>query len=341
MHICHVNLARGFSGGERQTLNLMTLLASQGVEQTLIARSGKPLSEKVAGMPVAVREYGHFVQGHRAGGNWDLVHCHDGKGVYWGLIEHLLRKTPYLITRRVDNPLGSGSVTRKAYRRASRVVCLSSEIERVVRQTVPAAQTAIIPSSFSGFSADTVEVQRIRDQFAGRRLVGQVGRFLHHKGHAVTLAAAPRLAEACPDAVIALLGEGPEEERLRQQAGGLQNVVFAGFQQDIGNWLAALDLLVFPSLSEGLGSTILEAMQHKVPVVASRAGGIPDLIDDGSNGLLVPPGNPEALAEAMISVLNDGQLKERLVAAGVETLPRFSPERNARDYLALYKHILG
>lgn len=341
MHICHINLARGFSGGERQTLNLIRQLASQGVQQTLIARPGNPLITAVAGVPVTVRECGHFIQGHGAGGDWDLIHCHDGKGVYWGLIEHWLRRTPYVITRRVDNPLGTGWVTRQAYGMAGRVVCLSSAIRAVVQNTVTLARTEVIPSSFSGFSVDDDEVRRIREQYSGRILLGQVGRFLAHKGHAVTLKAAAQLEQTCPEAVFLFLGEGPEEAALKAQAQGLNNVVFAGFKEDIGNWLAALDLLVFPSLQEGLGSTILEAMQHRVPVVATRAGGIPDIIEDGVNGLLVSPGDAGALAKAIRSVLADDHLRERLVAGGDATLPRFSPERNAEAYRSLYNDILG
>lgn len=341
MHICHINLARGFSGGERQTLNLIRQLADQGVQQTLIARPGNPLLAAVAELPVTVRECDHFILGHGSGGDWDLIHCHDGKGVYWGLIEHWLRRTPYVITRRVDNPLGRGWVTRQAYGLASRVVCLSSAIQSVVQQTVPRAQTAVIPSSFSGFSVDEDAVRRIRKDYAGKILLGQVGRFLTHKGHAITLQAAAQLENTCPDAVILFLGEGPEEDSLKEQARGLGNVVFAGFKADIGNWLAALDLLVFPSLQEGLGSTILEAMQQRVPVVATRAGGIPDIIEDGVNGVLVRPGDGEALAEAVRSVLADDRLREQLVSGGEATLPRFSPERNAQAYLSLYNDLLG
>lgn len=340
MHICHVNLAGGFSGGERQTLNLVTHLAGQGVEQTLIVRPGNLLIEAAAELPVTLRTCPHFVLGHGRAGEWDLIHCHDGKGVYWGLIEHLLRRTPYVITRRVDNPLGTGFLTQQAYSRAARVACLSSAIKQVVLESIPIANTAIIPSSFSGFDADADAVKRIREQFAGRVLIGQVGRFLHHKGHAVTVSAARRLAENAPEALILFLGEGPEEESLREQARGLDNVIFAGFQKDIGNWLAALDVLVFPSLKEGLGSTILEAMQHGVPVVGARAGGIPDIIRHDENGLLVAPGDADALAGATLALLRDEVLRQRLVSKAAEGLLNFSPENTANAYVRLYRDVL-
>ena len=110
MHICHVNLASGFAGGERQTVNLIRYLSAQGCEQTLVAKRGNPMIDEVSGLPVTVRATSHFVAGHSRA-NWDLIHCHDGKAVYWGLLENLIRKTPYIVTRRVENPLKNKKVT--------------------------------------------------------------------------------------------------------------------------------------------------------------------------------------------------------------------------------------
>ncbi|WP_341502689.1 glycosyltransferase family 4 protein [Gallaecimonas sp. GXIMD4217] len=340
MHICHVNLASGFSGGERQTLNLIRSLAAQGLKQTLIAKAGSRLFDEVASLPVTTRQVNHFLKGHGQGGDWDLIHCHDGKAVYWALLEQLLRKTPYVITRRVDNPLGKGHLTALAYRRAATVACLSRAIESVVKSRVADAQTAIIPSSYSGFAADADAVDAIRQGFPGKVLVGQVGKLLHHKGFHLTIAAARQLKDSHPQVAFLFLGDGPDRQELEAQAAGLDNVHFLGHRQDIGNWLAALDLLVFPSLSEGLGSTILEAMQHGVPVIGSRAGGIVDIIQDRKNGLLVETGSGPALTEALRQLLDDPELGRQLSEAAKQTLDVFAPQRTAQRYTALYGNCL-
>lgn len=341
MHICHVNLAGGFSGGERQTVNLVRELANRGIRQTLVARPGNRLVRELADAPgLEIRECPHFLLGH-GGGDWDLIHCHDGKAVYWGWLESVLRKTPYLLTRRVDNPLGSGWLTARAYSGAARIVCLSSAIESGVRQRLGPARTVVIPSSFSGYPADPDRVAMVKARYPGKRLVGQAGRLLRHKGYHVTIEAARQMEAGHPDVQFLFMGEGPDEPWLRELADGAANIHFVGHRDDIGDWLAALDVFVFPSLSEGLGSTVLEAFQHGVPVVGARAGGIPDLIDDQGNGLLVPPGDAAALRSAIGTLLSDPTLSGRLTTRARQGLQAFSPETVADRYQTLYGQVLA
>lgn len=336
MHICHVNLASGFSGGERQTVNLIRELAGRQLRQTLIARPGSRLFDELAGLPgLEFRSCKHFLLGHGVGA-WNLIHCHDGKAVYWAYLEWWLRKTPYLITRRVDNPLGKGRFTRAAYTAASRVVCLSNAIAQSVHSRISSAKTTVIPSSFSGFEAAPADVAAIHRRFAGKRLVGQVGRLLGHKGYQVTIAAAQQLATDYPDVVFVFLGEGPDEDWLKQQVGSAGNVCFVGHQNNVGSWLAALEVFVFPSLHEGLGSTVLDAMQHGVPVIGARAGGIPDMIESEKTGLLVAPGDAPALARAIAELLDSPPRRKMLSDNASVQLEAFSPSTIAGRYQDLY-----
>lgn len=341
MRICHVNLARGFSGGEQQTLNLLLALQAQGVKQRLVCYRHGALASRARAAGIEVTEVRHFVRGHRQGSNSELIHAHCGKSVYWAALEHRLRGTPYLITRRVDNRLHDRFSTGWAYRHAAMVVCLSRAIEQVVLACVPSVATCRIADSYSAFAADSATVVAIRQQWPGKVLVGQVGKLLAHKGHDVTLAAAAQLADRQPQLQFLLLGDGPRRTELEQRAAALSNVSLLGHRSDIGNYLAALDLFVFPSLTEGMGSSILEAMQAGVAVIASNAGGIPDLIDDGDNGLLVPAGDAGALAAAIERLLANDALRQRLVAAAHERLPAFSPQAIAAAYLRLYCQLLA
>lgn len=336
MHICHINLARGFSGGERQTLNLIQRLAKEGFTQTLVTLPGSGLAATAKQFPISLRPTKHSLLGHFRQPHYDLIHCHDGKSVYWGRIEHALRGTPYLITRRVENPLSNNRVARSAYARAACVVCLSRAVARVVERQVPQARTTIIPSSFSAFPADPQQVAEIRARFRGKVLIGQVGRLLRIKGFDTTIEAARRLAASHPQAAFLFLGEGPEAHNLREQAKGLANVHFLGHQDAIGDWLGALDLMVFPSRTEGLGSTILEAMQHNVPIIASEVGGIPDMVSHGQNGLLVPVSDSEALADAVVELLDNPTRARDLANAALSTLEAFTPESVATRYIKLY-----
>lgn len=341
MRICHVNLARGFSGGEQQTLNLLLALQAQGVQQRLVCYRHGALASRARAAGIEVAEVRHFVRGHWQGSGSELIHAHCGKSVYWAALEHYLRGTPYIVTRRVDNRLHARFSTGWAYRHAAMVVCLSRAIEQVVLACVPAATTCRIADSYSTFAVDAAAVAAIRQQWPGKVLIGQVGKLLTHKGHDVTLAAAASLARSYPQLQFLVLGDGPRRTELERMATALPNVSLLGHRSDIGNYLAAFDLFVFPSLSEGMGSSILEAMQAGVAVIASNAGGIPDLIDDGANGLLVPAADAAALAAAIERLLADDALRQRLIAAARKRLPAFSPEAIAADYLRLYHQLLA
>nr|WP_320133654.1 glycosyltransferase family 4 protein [uncultured Holophaga sp.] len=341
MHICHINLAKGFSGGEQQTLNLIRELDRLGVTQTLICRKGGLLHARVRPLPVLCKAVGHFLLGHATATGADLLHGHCGRSVYWATLEHTLRRTPFIITRRVDNPLGQSRATRAAYQSAAKIICVSHAIERVVQHGVGPIPTEVVPDSFSGFPIDPGEVAAIRNTWPGKLLVGQIAKLIPHKGHRVTLQAARLLRDSHPNLHFLVLGDGPLRQELEAEASDLGNITFMGHKTGIGNYLGALSLLVFPSLSEGLGSSILEAMEARVPVIASRAGGIPDLIDSGVNGLLVTPGSAEELAAAIRELADHPETAGRLVEAAAQRLPGFTPARIAERYLEIYRKLMG
>ncbi|MBP1628878.1 MAG: transcriptional regulator, Fis family [Holophagaceae bacterium] len=339
MRVCHINLAKGFSGGEQQTFNLIKELAGRRIEQMAVCREGGELERRVRELGIPCRPLAHFAQGHLRGPEADILHGHCGKSIYWAALEHLFRRTPYLVTRRVDNPLDRGPLTRWAYRGASRVVCLSRAIEASVQAGVGPVPTAIIPSSYSGFQTDPDHAAELRKAWPGKFLVGQVGNLLGHKGHEVTLLAARDLAPTHPHIHFLILGDGPRREELERDAASLPNLTFLGHRRNIGDYLAILDIFVFPSLTEGLGSSILEAMQAGVPVIASEAGGIPDLINTESTGILIPPGDASALARAIARLEGDPGLRSALAGEAARQLGRFSPASLADRYLAAYAEL--
>ena len=147
-----------------------------------------------------------------------------------------------------------------------------------------------------------------------------VGQLEDIKGHRFLVEAWPAVRCAHPDACLVLVGEGPAHETLAEQARGLgvtDSVVFAGFRSPADSFIATCDMLVQPSLTEGLPNAVLEAMAAGRPVIAARVGGVPELVVDGETGLLVPPGDPPALARAILALMDDPGLRARLGAAGV------------------------
>ncbi len=341
--VCHINLARGYRGGERQTELLVRGLADAGYRQILVARGGEPLAAGVSDVRgLEVRSVSGLGGAVLAAGGARLVHAHDGRSVHAAYGRALLSRVPYVITRRVDNPLRDSSFTRRVYRHAAAVVVLSSAIARVVADWQPGVSTVVIPSAHSRLPVDEARVADLRRDYANRFLVGHVGALDHsHKGQSDLIAAAKRLAGQVPDLAVMLVGSGRDEARFRDEAAEAGNVTLAGQVDNVGDYLAAFDLFAFPSLREGLGSVLLDAMDAGLPVVATRAGGIPDIVEHEVNGLLVPPADADALACAILRLHDDAPLRDRLSAAARETAARFDAARMVDRYRQLYASLLG
>ncbi|MGO1191262.1 glycosyltransferase family 4 protein [Vibrio casei] len=341
MNICHVNLASGFSGGERQTLQLIKQQVRQGYQLTVVMNPKSDLVNEVRKLGCKIVLATHFTKAHskRVTQGCTLIHVHEGRAIYWALIQNLLHGIPYIITRRIDNPLKNRWLSKLAYKKASALVGLSREIVVRLQEFHPADKIYKIPSSPVSYPVDQNKVDQIWNQFRGKFIVIHAANILKHKGFDVTLSAAKILGIKNPRVQFLLLGDGPERENLEQQAHGLTNIRFMGKQSDMGSWFAAADLLVHPSYTEGLGSVILEAMTAGLPVIGSNAGGIPDIIEPDVSGLLCEAGNGKQLAQQIDQLENDKALCRKLQIGGKEKLKKFDIAYTASLYQDLYTQI--
>ena len=339
MRITHVNLARGFRGGERQTINLMEGLANAGVEQTLVCRNGAELKRRVAHLDVKVREVAHPLFGHLNPPSADIIHVHEARGAYWAGIEHLLRHTPYIITRRIPNPISDSAVTASVYRHADKLLGVSQYVAQCLTRQIGLPVGAIL-SSTSTLPADPDQVREIRQRFGPGPIIGHVGALHdHHKGQSVLIQAFLRLVQDFPNAQLLLVGEGPDRAQFEALANGDPRIHFVGFQKDVGSWTAAMDLFCFPSREEGLGSSVLDAMALKVPVIAAKVDGLPELIGNDERGLGVDGHEPAAWEGAIRRMLGD----EAMRSHAVQNAHRFAAENGieamTRSYLAVYENV--
>lgn len=171
-----------------------------------------------------------------------------------------------------------------------------------------AIPSGIALSVFRSVRVDPVAKRRELGIPAEGPIIGTVGRLVPIKGHECLLKAVPLVLAECPRATFVVLGDGPLLGRLRQVAaerGISDHVRFLGVRTDVPECLATFDLFAFPSINEGMGRALVEAMAMGVPVVATNVGGIPDVVVDGETGLLVPPGDDRALADALLELLRD------------------------------------
>jgi glycosyltransferase involved in cell wall biosynthesis len=176
-------------------------------------------------------------------------------------------------------------------------------------------------------------------------VIGVLGRLVRIKGHRFLIDALPAILKSFPSAILLCVGEGPEREAIvagAARAGVMDHVRLVGAQIDLPSVIAACDVIVQPSLNEGMGRTVLEALVMGRPVIASQVGGLPDLIEHGVNGLLVPPASSAALAHAVCSLLLDsGRLKRMSGGARRSVGRQFSAQAMVKALDRLYAGLLS
>jgi len=344
LHIQHVNFAKGFRGGERQTLNLMEGLAALGVAQSLVCHPDSELRRRAQAADYAVHEVRNPLLGHMAAppeAGHTIIHVHEARGAYWAAIENVLRATPYLITRRIPNPVSANFFNRMVYRRAIELVGVSRDVSaRLNERTGHHVHTIL--DSCTLHVGDPARTAAIRAELGGAPIIGHVGALHdHHKGQSTLIAAFEILGDHFPNARLVLLGEGPDKGEFQRQARNDPRIVFAGFQEDVGSWIAAMDVFAFPSREEGLGSSVLDAMLLGIPVVTSAVGGLPELVGDSERGIMLDMGNPVQWAAAIQKLIEDAPLREQFRKDALEFAQAHDIAAMTSDYLDIYNDIAG
>jgi glycosyltransferase involved in cell wall biosynthesis len=179
------------------------------------------------------------------------------------------------------------------------------------------------------------------DRFA----VGWIGRMTGVKRTEDVLRAFRRLRDRGVDACLCMIGDGPDRaavERRAHELGLMRDTLFLGYQEEVAPFYAAFDAMILPSINEGTPVSAIEALAAGRPVVATRVGGVPDVVREGEDGFLVEPGDVDALAERLARLAADPELRERLGAAGrARVVPRYSVDRLVDDIDLLYRSLLA
>jgi glycosyltransferase involved in cell wall biosynthesis len=205
---------------------------------------------------------------------------------------------------------------------------------QLIDQGIPEQRIDIIPN---GIDVWTFPVRR---DFSRARTITMVACLREGKRVDVLITAAARVIARYPDVQFQIVGDGPCRERLIEQAGASgvwPRIRFMGHREDVPAILSASDLFVLPSQSEASPNVVLEAMAAALPVVASRVGGIPELVDDGVTGHLVPPGNPDALATALLDLLDHAGRRAAFGRSGrARVEQQYSFDRMVAQFETLY-----
>ena len=362
LNILHIDTGVEMRGGQRQLLYLATALEARGHRQTIATPEESPVEQQFRKKGLTTfllpgHDLGHLfgavlLRQHVREKGFDIAHAHDGHGQSLALMASVGIDLRRVATRRVLFQPRKHWTTWMKYERGSDAVIAVSEAvgEVAVRSGISHQKVRVI--------FDGVEIPpRLPDPASRRALrerwgigendfaVGHVGYFSAEKGQWVAARAARLVKQRLPQVQFLLAGEGPpgaEAELLEGSRGGRANLRLVRLVEDLGEFLPALDLFIMPSVSEGLGSSVLHAMAHGLPVVASRVGGLPEVVVHGRTGWLVEPNSPDKLATAISVAVRD---REKMVLMGREGRRRaeswFGCQAMARETESLYYELVG
>ena len=358
LRVLHVDTERGWRGGERQTLWLARELARRGHESIVAARRGEPLSDRAAGVGLTVVDCSPFSEiDVRAAWSLrrtlrdrriDIVHAHTAHAVSVAALATLGTTTPFVVSRRVDFPLRANAGTRWKYGRASVIIAISNAVAHVLKSSgIAPDRIVVVP--------DGVDVNRIVEPAARETLrslgipadaplVVQVAQLVGHKDPLNFVRAMARVRDIVPNATGLFVGDGPLRAEVEREIAtlALDSVVhLAGYRTDADALLASADVACLSSREEGMGSVLLDALAFGIPIAATRAGGIPEVVVDGESGLLADVGNPVALGDAIARILLDRELRDRLRSNAKPRADEFSVERMTDRTIAVYESVLA
>lgn len=280
-----------------------------------------------------------------------IVHAHDPHGVAMAALalsmSTLPAKPPLLASRRVDFHIGKNALSRWKYRQVDCFICASDAIRRmVIEDGIPEDRTVTVHEGIDLERVAAAPPAKLHEDLwlpHHAPIVGNVAALVAHKGQRHLVEAAALVVRQVPDARFVIAGEGelrPTLERQIRDHHLEKHVLLAGFRPDVLSLHKAFDIFAMSSVTEGLGTSLLDAMACGKPVVATTAGGIPEVVVDGETGFLVPPRDDEAMAGAIVRLLKDAGLRERMGNAGLARVrERFSADRMVQDTLRIYQRV--
>ncbi|MEN3338214.1 MAG: hypothetical protein V7647_1890 [Acidobacteriota bacterium] len=360
MFSLHIDTARTWRGGQNQVLVTVLGLRALGHRTMLVANPDGELRQRAKEgldlLPLAPRlemdlnaawRLSRAIKQLRP----DIVHAHDPHAVAMAALalsmSTQLAKPPLVASRRVDFHLRGNSLSRWKYRQVDCFICASGAIrEMLVADGVPDARAVVVHEGVDLEHIEAVRPAALHEELwlpHGAPIVGNVAALVPHKGQRHLIEAARLVLPQVPDVRFVIAGEGelrPGLERQIREHHLEKHVVLAGFRPDVLSLHKAFDIFVMSSITEGLGTSLIDAMACGKPVVATKVGGIPEVVVDGETGFLVEPRDHEGMARALAGLLADEGLRRRMGEAGrTRARVRFSAGRMVHDTLRVYQRV--
>jgi L-malate glycosyltransferase len=362
MFSLHIDTARTWRGGQNQVLLTVNGLRGIGQRASLVAHPEGELRRRAQEgldlIPIVPRteidlsaawRLSRVVKRLRP----DIVHAHDAHGTAMaslGLSFGPPTPTPALIvSRRVDFHLNRNSFSRWKHRQVDCFIAASEAIRKMlIADGVPSERTTTVHEGIDLEHVLAAAPVNVHEAFwlpHGAPVVGNVAALVPHKGQRHLIEAARLVVREIPETRFVIFGEGDLRDQLERQVREHRlekHVLLPGFRMDVLGCIKGLDLFVMSSVTEGLGTSLLDAMACSRASVATRAGGIPEIVEEGRTGVLVEPRDHSAMAREIVHLLKDDGLRQRMgEAARARVAERFTVERMVEGTAAVYESVAG
>ncbi|MCX2745791.1 glycosyltransferase [Mangrovivirga sp. M17] len=363
MKLVHISTEKFWRGGEQQIAYLINHLNDRGVENYLICDANSEMEKYAIDNnlnyfsinyvnsinPIAILKLSKLIKQI----NPDYVHLHSSKAHTLGLLAgKLINFDQFILHRRVIFPIKQKQINIWKYNtpRLLKIICISKaveeEVEKIVKdpEKITVIHSAIDLNRFKNISNE----KKLHEEFdfeEDNKLVVNVSALNREKNLETFIKAASLvLRKSDVNIKFLIVGEGPEKDNLMELTRTLNiedHVIFTGFRKDVPNILLQSDLFVLTSISEGLGSSILDAFASGVPAVASKVGGIPEIVIDNYTGYTLEPGDEEGFAFNILKLIENNTLRKELSENALQLVSDYSIKSMIDKYLQLYKELEG
>lgn len=353
--VLHIDTGKSWRGGQQQAMYLYKSMLNEGYQTNICVTTNSKFAEKLKYEKLEHYELQFFgeldilsarkIAQIAREGDFNIIHCHCSHSLTIAVLATIFnQKIKIIATRRVDFPINLNFFTRAKYlnKNVKKIVCISDAIRKVLLNC--GFPPEILTTIYSGIELDKYkdsDGSKIRDRFPGKIIVGTIAALAGHKNYPFLLKTASLLKNK--NVIFIALGDGELMDEMKRKAKelNLDNFYFEGYQENVGEYLKAFDIFVLASKKEGLGTSILDAMAVGLPIVATNVGGIPEAVQDGVNGYLVPLDNPEFFSNRIELLASDLDLCKKFGGKSREIVKKFDIKKTVEENIKLYFDVLS
>tara|TARA_Y100000589_G_scaffold29326_1_gene24473 strand:- start:41575 stop:42672 length:1098 start_codon:yes stop_codon:yes gene_type:complete len=359
-NVLHISTPKSWRGGEQQVAYLYEELEQKGITQYILCRKNSAMAKRgkskgwniiecrktIAVDPFFARKVKSVCKQKQI----DIVHAHDSHAHSSAVISASLfaNTTPIVVSRRVDFAISRTSIKKYNHKNIKRIICVSEAVKKLTEPDIK--NKSVLKTIHSGidlskFSLTEKKTEKLRKEYNipdDIPLIGNVAAIAPHKDYFTFINTAEELIKRNLEAKFFIIGTGPLEEEIKKYCAQKQldkHIIFTGFRTDIKEILPELTVFLITSETEGLGTSIIDAFACKVPVVATRAGGIPEIVKHEKSGLLADVKDAGELANQIERILSGNLDKKKIIEGQQRILQNFSKSVTAEKTLLEYLSI--